>query len=351
MHKAIRYIGSKQKLLSFLNNKVFSDIKPGYKIFEGFVGSGIISQFLAENYKEIHITGADISKYSEPLFLIPEIHNIIEEDKLFEIFKGFDNEISVSSIFHNEFSMAGKPETYHEPRNFYHPDSAIKIDTYKAYITRLLKEDKINCEQAKTLMFFLISYACKSANTTSVFGAFLKGEAKYKELNSDFLLKVYQDLLPSKNNHSTFDFIKDDILSSLDKIDYQNIIYLDPPYNTRKYESNYHILNYVADLDFNISYIKNTKTGLPVEQFKNPFGNVKQTEVIFSDMILKGTAKSDNLFISYNTDGVIQQEWMENFCQQHNLILNTEMLSYKRFKSKESNNNKELEEIVWNIKK
>lgn len=353
MHKAIRYIGSKQKLLNFLEDNMLSKLKDNESFFEGFSGSGILSQYIASKDIKLKVTGADISKYSESLFLIPNIYNEFSKEELFNIFKNFSLEKPLKGIFYHEFSPEGKPVTYHEPRNFYHPASAIMIDTYKHYISNLLNQNMINIEQKNILMFFLLSYACKSANTTSVFGAFLKGKPKFKPLDLSFFQKVINDLEEVKKTKSSFSFIENDIINSLEKIGKQDIIYLDPPYNTRKYESNYHILNYVADLDFNIEKIKKgTKTALPIQQHKNPFGNAKNTETIFKQMILLSVKKSKKTYISYNTDGIITQEWMEKFCRDNNLKLQTETLTYKRFKAKKSDNNeKELKEILWNIKK
>lgn len=67
-------------------------------------------------------------------------------------------------------------------------------------------------------------------------------------------------------------------------------------------------------------------------------------------MILSGISKSDLLAISYNTDGLITEDWMKDFCDKNNLTLITEKLEYKRFKSNEIKNENKLEEILWLIK-
>ena len=84
----------------------------------------------------------------------------------------------------------------------------------------------------------------------------------------------------------------------------------------------------------------------------NPFGSKKETSRIFSQMIVQGIEKCEILAISYNTDGIITQQWIEDFCKINELNLETKTLSYKRFKSKqEVKNESKLEEILWIITK
>lgn len=354
MHKAIRYIGSKQKVLPFLEHNLFINLKEGDSFFDGFVGSGIVSQYVAENHKNIKISGGDLSLYSSILFNILNIGNEFKDVNLItELIREFEQEELIVGDIFNEFSNLGKPTSYHEIRNFFHEKSGKTIDTFKNFIANKINKKEITTSQGNILLFFILSYACKVANTTSVFGAFLKSEAKYKSLDSNFVSNILNDLKKIKELKNVADFYLGDILANLKVIPKQTIIYLDPPYSTRRYESNYHILSYIVDMGFNVKNLKeNSKTGLPKDMADNPFGKKKDTEIIFAAMIVEGVKKSDLLGISYNTDGLIQQEWMESFCKNNGFLLETRKLGYKRFKSKtEVKNTTELEEILWLIKK
>lgn len=354
MHKAIRYIGSKQKVLPFLEENLFYQLKEGDSFFDGFVGSGIVSQYVAEKHKSVKISGGDLSLYSGILFNILNIGQyFFGKEEILHLIKEFNSKSLIAGDIYNEFSATGKPTTYTESRNFFHEMSGKTIDTFKEFLAEKIHNQEITEEQSKIFYYFLISYACKIANTTSVFGAFLKSSAKYQPLNTAFVEKILQDLEEIKKLENKADFYWGDIVKNLKEIPKQTVIYLDPPYSTRRYESNYHILNYIADAKFSHVELKaSSKTGQPKEMGENPFGKKRETEVIFADMIKEGVAKSDILGISYNTDGLIKQEWMEKFCEENNLILDTRKLQYKRFKSKtEVTNTTELEEILWLIKK
>lgn len=353
MFKAIRYIGSKQKVLNFLEENLFNKLKKNSKFFEGFAGTGIVSQFIAEKDRSIKISGCDISLYSEIMFNILNIGVFkIEETILVNFFTDLNNVKLIKGDIFNEFSNEGVPKSYHESRNFFHSEVGKTIDTYKFLLKQYLNESKINELQSKILLFYLLAYSCKMANTTSVFGAFLKTPAKYKHLDISFIREINEKLETIKDLENPANFYRGDIIGNLKKIDKQNVIYLDPPYSTRRYESNYHILNYIMDLNFSVTEIKvGSKTGLPVKIESNPFGKKKETEEIFKNMILFGVEKSDYLGISYNTDGLIKGSWVEELCQKNGFILEEKKLEYKRFKSNDSENTNKLEEILWIITK
>lgn len=354
MHKAIRYIGSKQKILPFLEDNLFKFLKPNDSFFDGFVGTGIVSQYVSEKTPDILISGSDLSLYSNILFNILNIGNTFNNNEhIYNLINEFSYEPLISGFIFNEFSNNGTPKSFPKNRNFFHEIAGKTIDTFKYFITKKINNNDITIEQSHILLYFLLAYSCKVANTTSVFGAFLKGQAKYIPLDINFVNKILKDLTKIQTLKNNSNFYLGDILNNLKQIPKQNIIYLDPPYSTRRYESNYHILNFIVDLNFNDSYLKNgSKTGQPKLIIENLFSNLKQTEKVFSDMIELSVLKSDILGISYNTDGVITQEWMENFCQQKKYQLDTKKLQYKRFKSKtEITNTKELQEILWIIKK
>ncbi len=246
MHKAIRYIGSKQKVLPFLEENLFYQLKEGDSFFDGFVGSGIVSQYVAEKHKSVKISGGDLSLYSGILFNILNVGQAFKNDQeILDLVQEFETQHLVSQDIYNEFSASGKPQSFSESRNFFHELSGKTMDTIKSFLAQKLNKKEITEEQSKIFYYFLITYACKIANTTSVFGAFLKSPAKYQPFNTAFVQKILQDLQEIEKLENKADFYWGDIVNNLKQITKQTVIYLDPPYSTRRYESNYHILSYI----------------------------------------------------------------------------------------------------------
>ena len=135
MHKAIRYIGSKQKVLPFLEENLFYQLKEGDSFFDGFVGSGIVSQYVAEKHNTVKVSGGDLSLYSEILFNILNIGQAFKtKEEIYALITEFEGQSLISSFIYNEFSHTGTLQSFSESRNFFHEKSGKTIDTYKQFV-------------------------------------------------------------------------------------------------------------------------------------------------------------------------------------------------------------------------
>lgn len=353
MKKIIRYIGSKEKLVSFLEENIFEKFKDKkINFFDGFSGSTYVSKYCHDNYNW-NITLSDISKYTEILSSRMNVSNCSLE--IIELAENMQYMDGVSGIISQELSIGGNPDNYSKEffisngsRMFFSKEVGNKIDNMRNITKDLYDSNKINKDELNFLLMIIIGFADKNANTTSVYGAYLKNQNNNtKYINND----LFKLIIEERSNSKRVNFISGSILESLDKIEHMDVIYLDPPYNTRKYESNYHILNYIADLSFNSSMIKNnSKTALPLLMTPNPFGSKKGTIDIFNKMIIKAVSKSDYLFISYSTDGEMSIEDIFEICAKNNIKCDVYFKDYKRFKANSGSNKTELKEIIFKLR-
>lgn len=361
MKQVISYIGSKKQLLPFLDEVIFSKLPKNTKILDAFTGTTTVSLHLQKNYQFQQYL-SDFSDYSKVIssLLFSEKISLDIINYAQEIIKITESECvdSLNGVVFNELSIHGKPKTLDidilnnqeiKSRMFFTAEVGNKIDFIRNYIKNLYNDKKINSYEKDFLLTLLISFADKNANTTSVYGAYLKKPNKktYPLDNDliDFLLKSKKE-----NRTSPIAYYKSDIIQTLEMIPEMDVIYFDPPYNTRKYESNYHILNYLADLNFNTDYIKyNSKTAISKQKVINRFGSKKMTRDIFSDMILHGINKASKIYISYSSDGEMTLEEINKICCENNLNLNYYLKPYKKYKSKNIEQEKELNEIIYEI--
>lgn len=366
MLKFVRYIGSKEKLIPFLDEIIFKRFQnKQFSILEGFSGTGIVSQYLNENYNST-IYMSDISQYSKVFSSILNINNFNHKllyhiEKIIEITYYSKIPKIDDNIIFNELSINGKPQTISESsfdnqnvksRMFFTEDVGHKIDCMRNYVKKVKENDNLNEDEVNILLSLIIYFADKNANTTSVYAAYLKKQNfKTKPLKKD-LIDYFQKEIHSPKKGKLINFFEGDIINTLNLIKPIDIIYLDPPYNTRKYESNYHILNYISDLNFSINDIKkDSKTALPENNNKNLFSSKKGTREIFKNLIEKSLKKCNILFISYSSDGEMSLEEIEDICFSNNLNLTIHQREYQRFKSNKNENNKKLNEIIFEIRK
>lgn len=350
MLKTINYIGSKQTLLPFLKEVMVTDEED--KIFyDLFCGTTVVSNFIARetNWK---LNLSDFSLYSK---ILSTLISFKQEDVHINILRYLDT-LSEESVFFNEFGIGGTPSTCDKSlfenqtiksRMFFRGDVAKKIDGIRNGIKN------INCseEEKNYYLLFLLHYIDKYANTSAVYGAYLKYD-KFPDKNVDFVSKELIEAFKRKRRDVVFR--QGDIFETLRSIPYdsRNIFYLDPPYNTRRYESNYHILNYIVDLDFKIEDIKiNSKTAMPVKQKENLFASKKTFKDAFRLMMSYAMEKSDLIYISFNSEGEFTQSDMEEYIREHSLILETFTKKYPKFKSRKEDKKAYVEEIIWKIRK
>ena len=380
MEKIISYIGSKVKLYDFLKETIVDNLNPNidYNFFDLFAGTNSVSRYIKEttNY---NVIANDLSQYSVVLFsyLYFDLIDIKTKTKLEKKLKELHEIPLIKGDIFNELSVNGNPKSIenskkeemfsNQPFNsrmFFSEQVGRKIDTVKKSIKESYESGELTGIEKNILMIFLIYYADKNANTTSVYGAYLKTEKKLEKefdfYNND-LVKIFSKTDYKKNSSDLYSF-NENIISVFDKIksekifskNKENVVYLDPPYSTRSYESNYHILEYIVDFNFSYRQLKiNSKTAQSTKKGKNPFTSKAGTREIFPKIIAASLDLADNLFISYNNDksSLLKQEEIEkmvedyNISNKKNIELVTYLKEYKRFKSANSETKKIQEAI------
>lgn len=363
-NKVIRYIGSKEKLLDFISDTITASVPDKDVTFvDGFTGTGVVSKYFYEHTKW-NILAFDLAEYSGVFVNTIKITTTPERVKqLLTYVDSLDLETD-GDIF-NEFSYGGTPKSINDislfagqpvlSRLFFSKKVGQKIDTIRKSLKQMLEAGLINEEEKNIILLFTLSYADRNANTTSVYGAYLKRNLKEKEypfLDPVLLTELENRYQEKKKNKVSFK--KGDIISCLKKVPENSIIYFDPPYNTRRYESNYHILNYIVNLEFNpVLDIKlNSKTGMSNQVITNLFGSLSGTKEIFESMITLALSKNNKVFISYNNEGVMTKKDIVKLCKKHGYILTEHSKKYKKFTAGEKRNNEKkthVQELIWEI--
>jgi adenine-specific DNA-methyltransferase len=354
--KLIRYIGSKESLMDFLIENFKNYCENIESFADLFSGTNVVSYRMSKMGVK-NIRSYDISSYSECLssFINPKISN-----EFIKYLKLLDKEELIEGDFFNEFSINGNSKTINKDkfknqitksRMFFSEKVGKKIDTIRTKVLNDYKNESLNKEEKNICIALLLRYADINANTTGVYGAYLKNENK--EERPFLTTEILNDLNDTSHDGDLlFKFKKSNILDSIQDLDYVDLIYMDPPYTTRKYESNYHILEYISDEKFNISYIKNnTISALPINKLNNPFGSKKSTYEIFEKMISQSINKCKTLIISYSNQGIIKDSDVKFICDKYDLKLQIVKKEYKKYKSHNVIKQGELEEILWIIKK
>lgn len=326
----MRYIGSKKKLLNFLQqnisqqvgsieNKTFCDLFAGTasvsKRFKRLNAEIISNDYMAFSYV---LQIANLKFNSKPNF-----------DRLKE--KGFDtyekiliylnNLNGISGFFYNEYTLEGSKNKKYQ-RNYFSSSNGEKIDHILFKLRKWREEGSVTFEEDCFLRASLIDAVTKVSNISGTYGAFLKKDDRRKYLD----LKLRPLKVPFGKNLS-HQCHNEDAFELIDRIE-GDILYIDPPYNDRQYPPYYHILETLA-LDDNPNIYG--KTGRrPYDHMKSVLCYKGKAAAAFEDLIEK--AKFKHIFLSYNTDGIIPIEELNEILKRHGSVQKN-FKPYKRFKS------------------
>lgn len=297
----MNYIGSKRKLADSIKLEISSRISSG--IFcDLFAGTGAIS----EKFTDYSLLVNDWEEYSYCINLQKFSSYKPSAELLKERLTHFNCVTPIKGFIWEHYSLGGSDRMYFTEEN------AAIIDAIRCEIEEVCSE-----EEKLYFIALLLEAADKVANVASVYGAYLKN---FKDSAKKTL--VLKDL----EKYSTTGIVYNSDANTLDVSG--DILYLDPPYNTRHYGANYHILNTIFSYE---EFTPKGKTGLP-EYKKSPYCSKVKIKDAFESLIDRAQFK--HIFISYNNEGILSESDFIDICKKYGnleiIILND---SYQRFKA------------------
>ena len=342
--KRLNYIGSKFQLLHWITQHILEHTK--WTSFEDkiiadlFAGTGVVSYHF-RNLNSIVISN-DSELYSHIITFA--FTKSCFTEKCREIIENIQKEIQENKYV-NTFGFITKNYSPFESneRKFFTIDNAQRIDYIRNRI-EMLKEI-ISLEEYNFILASLLISADAISNVPAVYGCYLK-DFKVKAIKELVLLPIHTNtILPqceSKTFHS--DVLNSDFISSFET----DLVYLDPPYNERQYSKNYFPLNVIAKNLFIEEPVLKGKTGIPADCFISSF--CKKGEVEKSFDLLFSQLKTKWIFLSYNSESLLSKEKIVDLMSKYGTASFVEK-SYKRFKSYEYNNDLEIKEYLFILRK
>ncbi|MGC7590124.1 DNA adenine methylase [Bisgaard Taxon 46] len=297
----MNYIGSKLSLMDFIQEGIDyvlekNNDSTSYEkltLCDLFAGTGAVGSFFKE--QGMKIIANDSMFYSYVL----NKHYIGNNDEVFSdnaIFQELNNlELISDGFIFNNYCLGGTLDDEYQ-RMYFSDRNGKFCDTVRAKIEKLFIEQKISEKQYYFLLTSLLESIDKHANTASVYGAFLK---KIKKKAAQDCLIESASIISSKiNEHQVFQKDAQDLITEISG----DILYLDPPYNSRQYCDNYHILETIAKNDN--PEIKG-KTGLRLDNKENKSDFCYKNKAIDAFEHIVKNANFKYILLSYNDEGII----------------------------------------------
>lgn len=222
-----RFLGSKYKLLNFIENIVNENCKDINSVVDVFSGTGVVGNLFLKNGKEVYFNDYLNSNYhSYKAFFTPIKVNI---NKLENIINEYNNmEVDKDNYFSENFS-----NTYFSNKD------CKKIGFIRDDIENMYTEKEINDREKSILIASLIYSMDRVANTVGHYDAY----RKIKNIEDRFFMYMLNvSELGERRSH-----VSNKDANKFIKEVKADLIYIDPPYNSRQYCDAYHLLENVAE--------------------------------------------------------------------------------------------------------
>lgn len=344
----MRYIGNKTKLLPFIEsafNKYHSDLSE-LVLCDLFAGTCSVSSHFKTKFG--HVISNDLEDYSLAL-----AKNYICNDGAPEGYQRLIDHMNALPLKSGRLSSNFSPEG--GDRKFFTTNNAQKIQAIREEIEKLAEHEVVY----NFLLCSLLESADACSNTTGVYGAYLKKFNARSE--QGLVLKPY---LPNPGSGTALQGDAVKVVKNLSG----DVLYLDPPYNTRKYSSNYHVLNCIVNhRDFEIKQVQKTvKTvddstgdvseerifkesvsGLTTDMNNSAFSSKTTVREALEELIENSSGFS-TVFLSYNDEGILSIEEVREILSRHGEyeLLEKQHKRYKSNTKSDEKQNKQVRELL-----
>ena len=217
-----------------------------------------------------------------------------------------------------------------------------KIDAVRQQIEAWRVAGDITKNEFYLLLLPLLEATSKVSNISGTYAAYLKhwDARTYKPLT---LVPV--DIIQSQLEHRVYRKTANDLINEIQC----DVLYIDPPYNTRQYITNYHLLETIARYD-NPSI--HGKTGLRdyEESEKSEYCSKTTCLSALTDLVEKADAR--HIVFSYSNEGILSPDEILSVLSSRGEATLGFAIDYQRFKShsKGSNRAKCVQELLFHAK-
>jgi len=321
----MRYIGNKRNLLEAIISiiQTLPDIK---SITDVFAGTGTVSDRLSIDYNVVSNDNMYYSWIIQYCSLklqvldfskMPESLNTV--DKVTNHFNTLGPDL-VKGFIYNNYCPSGNNE-YN--RTYFTNENGLIIDTIRTLGHNWFADNLISSNEYIWIIGNLLKCADKRANTTSIYGAYLKqfSSISMKRIHFQEHFKVR-----TSDPHTCF------CLDGRNVLDFQksDLLYMDPPYNNRQYCDNYHLLETIARYDSPLIHGKvgNRNNTIVKSNFCKKKTVACEFEYYFTN------CKSKYILLSYSSDGLLKKtELLELIERCEYTVLSFQEIPYRKFKS------------------
>lgn len=223
-----RYVGSKYKLMPWIRELIIENCS-GTSFFDVFAGTGVVSDFLLQDFNEFYI--------NDFLFSNEVIYKAFLGSGSYDFDKLKSLEYMYTSLNAKEIESNYVSENYGD--KYFAFEDAKLIGYIREDIKNRYEEKSLNYKEYCILLASLLYSTDRCANTVGHYEAYFKN----KNMGRSFVFELIE---PSDTKGKAIHIFREDANELVKNIT-ADIAFVDPPYNSRQYSRFYHVLENICE--------------------------------------------------------------------------------------------------------
>jgi adenine-specific DNA methylase/DNA modification methylase len=293
-----KYLGSKYRLLDFLTDTVLSRV-PEIDVFvDLFAGTGVVGNSFRANASTVIANDLLFSNYVVNRAYLTSSKATVDLDVVGALIEDLNHSTPVQGYVYANYGG-----TYFAKHN------AARIDAIREAIESLYVAQRCSEQERFVLLTSLLLAVDKAANTVGQYDAFLKHidsrESTGRHLIDSNVHKTLRLRVPEidLNGNDGNEVYNEDANRLIHHLEAE-VLYLDPPYNTRQYVDCYHVLENILRWDKPPLQGKTRK--FQRDHLKSRYSRKNEAAQALEELIEAARAK--HIFLSYNSEGIIPED-------------------------------------------
>ena len=297
----MRYIGNKTRLLPFILRTLRRTGIGVGSAHDAFAGTASVSRALKEKGWRVHASDLLMSSYVfQRAYVVAESadHGIEELANALSCLPPTEGFIS------RHFSPAAK-EGKGSGRMYFTPENAGRIDAARQELESWRKEGAVGEDSYYLLLAAIIEGADRVANTAGVYASYMK----HWQPNARREFRIIPET-PVKGAQPADAHLMD-ATEAARRIGDVDLLYIDPPYNSRQYVAYYHIPEILARGWTDSAPAIRGKVGLLAgEEGRSQWSHGRRVQKLFAALL--GATRARHALVSFNSEGHLAPEALQS---------------------------------------
>lgn len=217
-----RYLGNKNSILDFIDEIIKKEVGEFDSFCDIFSGTGVVGAYFNDKYKKIISNDLLYQNFiSLNAFLNPEEFDEVKLQKIIDKFNA--STASRDNYFSKNFGG-----------RYFSQSVAKKIGFIREEIKKLFLSNEINLKEKHILLTSLNYSIDRIANTVGHYDAYIKKEIREQKFEMK-MLNIDKEI---NQNNEVYNADANLLVRDIEC----DVLYMDPPYNSRQYCDAYHLL-------------------------------------------------------------------------------------------------------------